>query len=162
MRLHTAAHRFEVVGKFAGTVQCVFRVLARRALTGAAFGGLDVFQHIFNVAVNDLLAVAGQIDESVSDQLIVLANAVRDAVIANTIGRRAQFIARRLLVLSHPARRLIEVAFEPFHLLGKRLLAFGELLLLLGTGGTLPVMAHRLKVAGNFFLFAQRFLRLLT
>jgi hypothetical protein len=66
-----------------------------------------------------------------------------------------------LPVLAHPAGCLIDVTLEPGDLIGERLFAFAELLLLLVARG-LPVARKLVDASRYFFLPLQRFLRLLS
>jgi hypothetical protein len=173
LRLHAAAKRFQVIGKLASAIERVLhavalaRVFAVARSRSALFGCLQILEHLFDIALDRALALAGLVVPPVVYELIILADAVRYAVAADGACGFAELIARLLVVLPHPARRLIYIFFKPRDLIGERLLALAKLLLLLfalparlALSTALP--RKLIDVLRNLFLASERIFGLLA
>ena len=144
---------FQAVGNLASLIHRIFGAVALTT-TGTAFGSLQILQHLFEVAFDYLLALFRLIEVAATDQFIVLFDAVGDAVAANRSGGFAQFVCSLLLILPHAARRLLDILLKSGNLIGKRLLALGELIFLFAVG-TLTAARHLFDAALNIILFAH-------
>src|SRR5262249_25616793 len=125
-RFHSATQRLEIVGKLASAVERVFKALALRLPISTTFGGLKIFEHLFEIALYYSLALTRLIEPAVGDHLLVLSNTIGYAILPYGSCGFAQLVARLLLLLAEPARRLVDVTLETRNLVGKRFFPFGD------------------------------------
>ena len=127
----------------------------------ATLSRLQVLEHLFKVAANNLLAITCLLDPAVFDQLIVLPNPFRNSVLPNTACSVAQFLAGLLPIAPHTASSLLDVPFEPGHLIGKSLFSLAKLLSLLLRSGRTLVFRKLIHASRNLVLPLDRFFGLL-
>lgn len=108
---------------------------------------MKVLEHLFEIAFDNLLAFTRLIVPPVSNQLLVLPDAIGDPILTNRAGSFAELVARLLAVLTHASGRLINVAFQASDLIRKRLFALANLLLLLFAASGLSVAGQLIHAA---------------
>lgn len=141
---HFAAQRFKIVGKLTRAIQRLFQSLTLSAVFRAPFCCLKVLEHLFEIAFDDSLALARLIVPPVGDQLLILPDSIGDSILTNRAGSFAELVARLLTFLAHTARRLIDVSFQAGDLIGERLFALANLLLLRFAGASGLSVARKL------------------
>jgi hypothetical protein len=161
-RFHLATQGLKIVSQLPGAIERFFQAFALGAFLRAAFRRLELFQDVFQIALDYPFAFASLIEPSVGDHLLVLPDAIGDSILANRAGRLAKLVACLLSFLPHPSGGLLDVAFETCYLIRKRLFALADLLFLIFARAGLPASRQFLDASRDLLLSFQRLFSLLA
>jgi len=122
------AHRFNGVSKLTRSFQSILGLATSAFALRVLFGFGQLLRELFEVLLDHLVALSGDVELVHFHKLLCVADAVLNAILAQSAGGFAQFVGGALLLLAKAARGLIDVSFEIADLVGQLALAFAQLL----------------------------------